>query len=1078
MRRSTRLIGRTGALLSVSECSSRRFGVLSPPTLVHAKSPKDASANDSGSPPARPSSRVQRRLASSQPALPENQQEQYPPAGATSDSPPQNDPPPIPPSDPTPDKPPRKPRASSNAPPPNDRFQLPAGLDILWVPDASPDPQANPLTNNPLPPPELFDEALTNLHIALHPQTQHRAAYSSPAGPPVEPALALYCPLEGGEYIVDETVRQLACRTGAEVLVIDSVQLAAGEWGHFGKAANAIQFPRNPLHYHPHPTPSTSRHPSSVSEDNDDPARGHLPHMGISQMTLHFLAPMATFRGRPPSILAPSRSAPSPSRIQSFFDDLINMPSPSSKPSQHIRPRLIYIRDFPTLAPTVPTWYPHLLSAVRARRTGHIARPSSPVACPMAIVCGVTPPLIGAPSVPGSSGGIPMSLSMLLRRQTPVSSGSAGGHPGSEWGEDDHATQSREKRLRERLRRWERSGDAALLEDLPRLSFLSPSGPHSSGGSNDDSQTSTSSTDLHKLAAEEEVEEAHVTSAGAEHKGFFRASVILPNARDLGAERKYRMARRREINEMAMRMGVGGIGGVLEAGGRTLALDGVDSKGAADEPEGHGMWEDWSTRIESWSSIRQIADRAVGSVVSASILSSAASSSMTSKMSKTTLEPTSVSWSVVHRAWATQRSSRDLRRAWSKDARVHVPREGQLDDVTEDELDAVEREGGEEGSQVNELVEELKQDQELDPYARQVLGCIVDPTTLSTTFAQVHLPPHTIDSVRTLVSLPLLHPQAFQVGILKEHAMTGCLLFGPPGTGKTLVVRALAKEAGCRMLIVSPSDVMDMYVGEGEKLVKGVFSLARRLSPCVVFLDEIDALFGARSSSHGSGSSMAHRGVITEFMQEMDGLRGQSGTDKRVIVIGATNRPFDLDDAVLRRLPRRLLVDLPGEKEREGILNILLRDETLAPDVDVKALSRETESFSGSDLKHLCVSAALDAVKEGVSVPWKLSSEAVLAIAAPDNSSTTSQGASTSALPYSRTIHGRHFTKALKEITPSGSEALASLADLRKWNELFGEGRKDKRRVQVWGRGTFGFVDATVGAGQEEDMLSILNPPH
>ena len=81
---------------------------------------------------------------------------------------------------------------------------------------------------------------------------------------------------------------------------------------------------------------------------------------------------------------------------------------------------------------------------------------------------------------------------------------------------------------------------------------------------------------------------------------------------------------------------------------------------------------------------------------------------------------------------------------------------------------------------------------------------------MPTSFAQVHLPAHTIDSVRTIVSLPLLHPTAFQQGILKEHSMTGCLLFGPPGTGKTLVVRALAKEAGCRMLAISPSDVMDM----------------------------------------------------------------------------------------------------------------------------------------------------------------------------------------------------------------------------------------------------------------------------
>ena len=93
-----------------------------------------------------------------------------------------------------------------------------------------------------------------------------------------------------------------------------------------------------------------------------------------------------------------------------------------------------------------------------------------------------------------------------------------------------------------------------------------------------------------------------------------------------------------------------------------------------------------------------------------------------------------------------------------------------------------------------------------------------------------------------------------------------------------------------------------------------MFSLARRLSPCVVFIDELDALFGARLSRE-SGNSLAHRGVITEFMQEMDGLK--TNKESNVIVIGATNRPFDLDDAVLRRLPRRLLVDLPGEKEGE-----------------------------------------------------------------------------------------------------------------------------------------------------------------
>jgi SpoVK/Ycf46/Vps4 family AAA+-type ATPase len=135
------------------------------------------------------------------------------------------------------------------------------------------------------------------------------------------------------------------------------------------------------------------------------------------------------------------------------------------------------------------------------------------------------------------------------------------------------------------------------------------------------------------------------------------------------------------------------------------------------------------------------------------------------------------------------------------------------------------------------------------------------------------------------------------------------------------------------------------------------------LSPCVVFIDELDALLGARIGREAGAFS--HRGVITEFMSEMDGLK--SSKEDRVIVIGATNRPFDLDDAVLRRLPRRLLVDLPGENEREGqsflywfkcttearleILKIMLRNEQLAPDVDVKALAKKTESFSGSDLK-------------------------------------------------------------------------------------------------------------------------------
>lgn len=232
------------------------------------------------------------------------------------------------------------------------------------------------------------------------------------------------------------------------------------------------------------------------------------------------------------------------------------------------------------------------------------------------------------------------------------------------------------------------------------------------------------------------------------------------------------MTRRREVNELAMRLGVGGIGGVLEAGAEGVAdsasTEGVEAGAEIDQnakvsesnygelkadveiigssadaehqpdidassltglqyPEGHEMWEDWSTRVEPWSSIRQIADRAVGSVVSSSIISPAVSPSTTPKMFGATLESTSVPWSAIHRAWAAQRSARDLRRAWSKDARVRVSREGQPEDATEDELDALELEDGEEGRVIDEVVEKIKQDEDLDPHEKRLLGCIVDP---------------------------------------------------------------------------------------------------------------------------------------------------------------------------------------------------------------------------------------------------------------------------------------------------------------------------------------------------------------
>ena len=188
-------------------------------------------ARKDGTPP----TRVYKRLASS--TLTPNTPDAASDPSSTGSSPP--------PADSSPPEEPEKttkrtrvsPTASSTASPltqPEEAFRLPDNLDILWIPD-NVQAETDFLNNIALPPPELFEEALTNLHITLHPQTQHRAAYASSSGPPLEPTLALYCPIEGGDYVIDATVRELAQRTGSEVLVIDAVQLAAGECGQFGK---------------------------------------------------------------------------------------------------------------------------------------------------------------------------------------------------------------------------------------------------------------------------------------------------------------------------------------------------------------------------------------------------------------------------------------------------------------------------------------------------------------------------------------------------------------------------------------------------------------------------------------------------------------------------------------------------------------------------------------------------------------------------------------------------------------------------------------------------------------------------
>ena len=343
--------------------------------------------------------------------------------------------------------------------------------------------------------------------------------------------------------------------------------------------------------------------------------------------------------------------------------------------------------------------------------------------------------------------------------------------------------------------------------------------------------------------------------------------------------------------------------------------------------------------------------------------------------------------------------------------------------------------------------EELKAEQEermrrlrktCTSHERKLLSGVIDPSKLHTTFSDVQAPTLTIEALKTLTSLSLIRPDAFTYGVLATDKIPGLLLYGPPGTGKTLLAKAVAKESGATVLEVSGSDIYDMYVGEGEKNVRALFSLARKLSPCVVFVDEADAIFGSRNTS---GNRTSHRELINQFLREWDGM---ASSKSAAFIMVATNRPFDLDDAVLRRLPRRLMVDLPTKKDREAILKIHLRDESLSEDVSLEDLAERTPFYSGSDLKNLCVAAALACVRE--------ENEATAAGA------TATETTAPSSFPSKRTLKKSHFDKGLEEIGASVSEDMSSLAAIRKFDEKYGD-RRSRRKGKGMGFGVLSGKD-------------------
>lgn len=210
-------------------------------------------------------------------------------------------------------------------------------------------------------------------------------------------------------------------------------------------------------------------------------------------------------------------------------------------------------------------------------------------------------------------------------------------------------------------------------------------------------------------------------------------------------------------------------------------------------------------------------------------------------------------------------------------------------------------------------------------------------------------------SVKEMVVWPMLRPDIF-TGI--RQPPKGLLLFGPPGTGKTLIGKCIASQAGATFFSISASSLTSKWVGEGEKMVRALFAVARSCQPAVVFIDEIDSLLSQRSESEHESS----RRIKTEFLVQLDGASTKG--DERLLIVGATNRPKELDEAARRRLSKRLYIPLPERaSRRQMVCRLLSQVDHCLSEEDIDAVAGRTQGYSGADMTQLCKEAALGPIR-------------------------------------------------------------------------------------------------------------------
>nr|XP_027080392.1 nuclear valosin-containing protein-like [Coffea arabica] len=329
-------------------------------------------------------------------------------------------------------------------------------------------------------------------------------------------------------------------------------------------------------------------------------------------------------------------------------------------------------------------------------------------------------------------------------------------------------------------------------------------------------------------------------------------------------------------------------------------------------------------------------------------------------------------------------------------------------------------------------------------FEKRIRPEVIPASEINVTFEDIGALEEIKRSLQELVMLPLRRPDLFKGGILKP--CRGILLFGPPGTGKTMLAKAIAREAGASFINASMSTITSKWFGEDEKNVRALFTLAAKVSPTIIFVDEVDSMLGQRSRA---GEHEAMRKIKNEFMTHWDGLMTKSG--ERILVLAATNRPFDLDEAIIRRFERRIMVGLPSVENREMILKTLLSKECVDESLDFKELAAMTEGYSGSDLKNFCTTAAYRPVRELIhqeclkNLEKKLGEEQRVNC---EGATSTEEGKEERVITI-RPLNMEDFKEAKNQVAASFAAEGPIMTELRQWNELYGEGGSRKTTEQL-----------------------------